>query len=72
MGQLTAKQKTARHRDKLRRAGLRPIQVWALDTRAEGTAERLAAQCRALRDDPAEREIAAWAEAAAGPVEDWV
>jgi hypothetical protein len=37
-----------RRRDKLRAAGLRPIQIWVPDTRAPGFAEECARQCRLL------------------------
>ncbi|HVZ06987.1 antitoxin MazE family protein [Rhodopila sp.] len=35
-----------RNRDKMRAAGLRPVQIWVPDTRAPGFAEELARQCR--------------------------
>ena len=35
-----------RRRDKLRAAGLRPLQIWVPDTRAEGFAEECARQAR--------------------------
>jgi hypothetical protein len=34
--------------DKLRAAGLRPIQIWVADTRAPGFAEEYERQCRVL------------------------
>jgi hypothetical protein len=35
-----------RHRDRMRAAGLRPIQIWVPDTRAPGFAAEYARQCR--------------------------
>ena len=44
----TGTQRVQRRRDKLRAAGLRPIQIWVPDTRAPGFAEECARQCRVL------------------------
>lgn len=35
-----------KHRDALRRAGLRPVQIWVPDTRQPGFAEECQRQCR--------------------------
>jgi len=35
-----------KHRDALRRAGLRPVQIWVPDTRQHGFAEECRRQCR--------------------------
>lgn len=53
------------YRDKLRAAGLRPVQIWVPDTRRPGFAEECRRQSRALRDDPLERETLDWLEDAA-------
>jgi hypothetical protein len=58
------------YRDKLHAAGLRPLQIWVPDTRRPGFAEECRRQSQSLRDDPAEREIAAWVENAAD-IEGW-
>jgi hypothetical protein len=51
-------------RDKLRRAGMRPVQIWVPDTTAPGFAEEAARQCRLLaawEASPAGREeMAFW------------
>lgn len=39
-----------RRRDKLRAAGLRPVQLWVPDTRAAGFAEECARQARLIRE----------------------
>jgi hypothetical protein len=50
-----------RRRDKLRAAGLRPVQIWVPDTGAPGFAQECRRQARlvALSD---EADAAAWAE----------
>jgi len=32
----TSREKVSRHRDRMRRQGLRPVQIWVPDTRAAG------------------------------------
>jgi hypothetical protein len=54
-----------RRRDKLRAAGLRPVQIWVPDTRAAGFAEECARQARLIQeaetpDGRADKE--AWAD----------
>lgn len=64
--------KVARHRERLRAAGLRPVQFWVLDTRASGFAAQLRDQCLALKGDAAEVEAIGFANAAAATTEGWV
>lgn len=54
-----------KHRDALRAAGLRPIQIWVPDTRKPGFAEECRRQCLAVRGDAQENEIMDWLESAA-------
>lgn len=54
-----------RRRDKLRAAGLRPVQIWVPDARRPGFAEECRRQSRMLRGDPHEAETLAWLQAAA-------
>ena len=58
-------ERVKRHRDGLRAAGLRPVQIWVPDTRRPGFAEECRRQSLSLRDDPHEREILDWIEAVA-------
>ena len=54
-----------RRRDKLRAAGLRPVQIWVPDTRAAGFAEECARQARLIREAETPERRAdeeAWAE----------
>lgn len=55
-----------RRRDKLRAAGLRPVQIWVPDTRAVGFAEECARQARLIRTNETPESLAedeAWFEA---------
>ncbi len=55
-------ERVRRHRDGLRAAGLRPVQIWVPDTRRPGFAEECRRQSLSLRDDPREQEILDWIE----------
>ena len=44
--QLTPKEKQRRYRQRLRRKGLRPVQIWVPDTRAAGFASECRRQAR--------------------------
>ena len=46
----TGAERVRRRRDKLRAAGLRPVQSWVPDTRVPGFAEECARQARLIRD----------------------
>jgi hypothetical protein len=46
----TGAERVRRRRDKLRAAGLRPVQIWAPDTRAAGFSEECARQSRLVRE----------------------
>jgi hypothetical protein len=49
-----------RHRDALRNAGLRPIQLWVPDTRQPSFAEECHRQSTLLAQDSQEQEFLAW------------
>jgi len=67
----SAKAKMARSRERMRAAGLRPVQFWVLDTRLESFVEDLRLQCLALKQDPAEAVALQFTEAAAAQLEGW-
>lgn len=46
----TSAERVRRRRDKLRAAGLRPVQIWVPDTRAAGFGEECARQARLIRE----------------------
>jgi hypothetical protein len=58
-------ERVRKRRQALREAGLRPIQIWALDTRTPGFAEECRRQSRLVADaDREDGEVAAFMEAA--------
>ena len=68
---LSAVDKMTRHRQRLRAAGLRPVQFWVADTRQPAFTARLREQCLQLQGDAAEANAALFAEAAVELVEGW-
>ncbi len=56
-------QRVQRRREKLREAGLRPIQIWVPDTKAPGFAAECERQCRLLAAT-ADTDLDAWLDAA--------
>ena len=63
--------KVARSRQRMRAAGLRPVQFWVPDTRSQSYCDVLRLQCLALREDPAETEVLGMTTEAAGLIEGW-
>ena len=59
-----------KHRQALRAAGLRPIQIWVPDTRRPGFAAECRRQSLLLRDDLYERDALNWLRQVAD-TEDW-
>lgn len=66
-----ANQVVARYRERMRAAGLRPVQFWVPDTRSPEFVAEVRRQCLALKGDPAEAEILKLTEEAASLVEGW-
>ena len=58
--------KVARHRERMRAAGLRPVQFWVPEFTAQ-----VRKQCQSLKGDPAEAEVLRFTEEAASHVEGW-
>jgi len=63
--------KVARSRERMRAAGLRPVQFWVPDTRSQSYCDVLRLQCLALREDPAETDVLGMTTEAAGLIEGW-
>ena len=61
----TTAERVQKHRDGLRAAGMRPVQIWVPDTRAEGFALECTRQSRLLHDDPHEADTHDWLQAVA-------
>lgn len=59
-----------KHRANLRKAGLRPVQIWVPDTRKRGFAAECHRQSALLKGDSAERDVLAFIEKAAD-IEEW-
>jgi len=58
----TTAERVRQHRDGMRRAGFRPVQIWVPDTRAPGFAEECRRQSLLLKQDPHEKEVLDWLE----------
>jgi hypothetical protein len=50
-------ERVKRHREALRRAGLRPVQRWLIDTRRPGFKDECRRQSLSLSNDPQEADI---------------
>lgn len=61
-----------KHRDALRMAGLRPVQIWVPDTRRPDFAEECRRQCRlAAQADIADRSMQRFMDEALAEVDGW-
>jgi len=58
-------QRVQKHRDGLRAAGLRPVQIWVPDTRRDDFAQECLRQSRLLANDPLENDTAEWLQTVA-------
>lgn len=67
----TPTDRVKQHRDKLRAAGLRPIQIWVPDTRRAGFAEECQRQARTVAAaDAADADLLADLDAALADLDD--
>ena len=64
-------ERVRRHRDSLRAAGLKPVQIWIPDTRSESFRQKCERECLSLVADPLEAETLAWI-AEAADTDGWV
>ena len=55
-------ERVRQHRAGLRKAGLRPVQIWVPDTKKPGFAEECRRQSLLLKADPHEWETLEWLE----------
>ncbi|HUF23711.1 MAG TPA: antitoxin MazE family protein [Vicinamibacterales bacterium] len=62
-----SRDKVRAHRERLRRLGLRPIQIWVPDVRSKAFLREARRQSRLIAGDPAESDNQAFADA----VQDW-
>ena len=56
----TVTERVRKHREGLRAAGLKPVQIWVPDTRLESFRKRCERECLSLTADPHEAETLAW------------
>ena len=63
--------KVARSRERMRAAGLRPVQFWVPDTRSQSYADALRLQWLALKEVPAETDVLGMTTEAVGLIEGW-
>lgn len=61
----TTSERVQKHRDGLRAAGMRPVQIWVPDTRRETFALECQRQSRLLKNDTHEAQTLDWLGAAA-------
>jgi hypothetical protein len=67
----TQNSKVARHRERMRAAGLRPVQFWVVDTRTPEFVAHIRQQCQSLKGDSAEADILRFTEEASSHIEGW-
>ncbi|MEY2621996.1 MAG: hypothetical protein RIT26_1816 [Pseudomonadota bacterium] len=63
--------KVTRSRERMRAAGLRPVQFWVPDTRLKAFAADVRSQCQAIKGDAHEDDAIRFAEEAAERVKGW-
>lgn len=61
----TISERVQKHRDGLRAAGMRPVQIWVPDTRRETFALECQRQSRLVDDDDHEAQVLDWLETVA-------
>ncbi len=72
MGTTDLNARVRKHRDALRAAGLRPVQIWVPDTRHPGFAEECRRQCRLVAQaDKADRALQQFMDDALADVDGW-
>jgi hypothetical protein len=56
MRNVSGKARVRAHRERLRRSGLRPLQIWVADTRRKGFAAAVRRQVQAVASSDGERD----------------
>ena len=56
----SSRSRVSAFRARLRKAGLRPVQIWVPDTRRAGFAEECCRQSQCLQGDRQETEVVEW------------
>ncbi|MGE8614779.1 MAG: antitoxin MazE family protein [Achromobacter veterisilvae] len=72
MGTSIVNARVQKHRDALRKAGLRPVQIWVPDTRRPGFAEECRRQSLAVAEsDKADEQLERLMDETAADVDGW-
>jgi Protein of unknown function (DUF3018) len=72
MGITHVNARVQKHRDALRMAGLRPVQIWVPDTRRPGFAEECRRQCLlVVQSDSADKAMHQFMEEVLADVDGW-
>jgi hypothetical protein len=72
MANTQVKTRVQKHRDALRMAGLRPVQIWVPDTRRPDFAEECRRQCHlAVQADRADTDMQHFMDAALTDMDGW-
>lgn len=58
-------ERVQKHRDKLRKRGMRPVQIWVPDTRRPGFAEECKRQSLLVKNDKQETDVLGFLDDAA-------
>jgi hypothetical protein len=73
MGTSPVTARVQKHRDALRMAGLRPVQIWVPDTRRSDFAEECRRQCHiAVQTDSSDTSLEQFMDEALADVEGWM
>jgi len=56
----SVRDRVSSYRARMRRAGLRPVQIWVPDTRRPGFADECRRQSSMLQDDRQEADLSDW------------
>jgi len=68
----TVNSRVQKHRDALRQAGLRPVQIWVPDTRKADIVEQIRRECRlAAISDSEDENLQAFMDNALNELGDW-
>ncbi len=70
---MIAKERVQKYREKLRKAGMRPIQIWVPDTRRPGFAEECRRQSRIVaQSDNTDRDLQRFLDDALNDIDEWM
>ena len=69
---MIARERVRKYREKLRKAGMRPVQIWAPDTRRPGFAEEYRRQSRMVaQSDNTDKDLQRSLDDALNDIDEW-